>query len=123
MRSYVNNRGKTGNMKFNKGESGNPTGRPKGTENAATGLVRALWKDLMLENIEVLKEDFKALEPKERLAVAVKISNFILPRLQSIESSNYPDWAELLMLPPEERTQEILKLKREIEGNEGTGSA
>lgn len=105
-------------MKFNKGESGNPTGRPKGTENAATGQVRALWKDLMLENIEVLKEDFKALEPKERLAAAIKISNFILPRLQSIEIGNYPDWAELLELTPEERASEIIQLKKQIESDE-----
>ena len=110
-------------MKFKKGNSGNPTGRPKGTENAATGQVRKLWRDLITENIELLMEDFKELKPKERLAAAIKITNFILPRLQSIESSNYPDWAELIMLPPEERAQEILNLKREIDNNEKTGSA
>ena len=108
-------------MKYQKGQSGNLNGRPRGSENLATGRVRSLWQDLMTENIDQLKEDFKTLKPKERLELAVKMSGFILPRLQSIEIDNYPEWAELVMLSPEDRASEIIRLKKEIEADETDG--
>lgn len=98
--------------------SANPNGRPKGSENVASGKVRELWRNLLVENIEILRKDFLELDGKDRLNIAVKISNFILPRLQSIEVSNYPDWSELLIMTPEERIKEIIRLKMEIESDE-----
>jgi len=103
---------------FQKGISGNPNGRKRGSENLATGTVRSLWQDLMTENIDQFKEDFKTLKPEKRLELAVKMSGFILPRLQSLEIDNFPEWAELVMLSPEERASEIIKLKKEIEADE-----
>jgi len=104
-------------MKFGKGHSGNPNGRPRGSENVATGKVRALWQSLMLENMDQLREDIKQLEPKDRLNIALKISNFILPRLQHVEIGNYPDWAEMMELTAEERTSEMIRLKQQIQND------
>jgi len=55
------------------------------------------------------------LKPKERLEMAIKMSHFILPKLQSIEIENYPEWADLLRLTPEERAIEMMRLKNKIE--------
>ncbi len=101
--------------RFKPGKSGNLNGRPKGSPNVSTGRIRALWQDLMTENMDQLREDFQTLKPKERLELAVKMSHFLLPKLQSIEISNYPDWAEFVMLTPEERAEEIIRLKQQIE--------
>ena len=100
---------------FQKGISTNPNGRPKGSENIASGKVREAWQNLLLENLPQLTKDFKALEGKDRLNIAVKISQFILPRLQSLEIENYPEWADLLRLTPEERAIEMMRLKNKIE--------
>jgi len=48
----------------------------------------------------------------------VKISSFILPKLQSIEIQEYPQWLELVSMPKEDRLAEITRLKQEIENGE-----
>jgi len=90
---------------FPKGTSGNPSGRVKGSQNIVTGRIRSLWQDMMTENLDQLKDDFKSLKPRERLEMAIKMSHFLLPKLQSIEFKNYPEWSELLMLTPEARAR------------------
>lgn len=104
--------------KFEPGQSGNLNGRPKGSENIASGKVRELWQNLLLDNLSQLTKDFKALEGKDRLNIAVKISSFILPKLQSIEIQEYPQWLELVSMPKEDRLAEITRLKQEIENGE-----
>jgi len=103
---------------FQKGESGNIAGRKIGSTNVVTGRIRSLWQDMMTENIDQLKEDFQTLKPKERLDMAIRMTHFLVPKLQSIEIENYPDWAELLMMTPKERTKEIMRLKNRIENDE-----
>ncbi len=98
--------------------SANPNGRPKGSENVASGKVRELWRNLLVENIEILRKDFLELDGKDRLNIAVKISSFILPKLQSIEIQEYPQWLELVSMPKEDRLAEITRLKQEIENGE-----
>jgi len=71
-----------GKKGFQKGVVTNSTGRKKGSANVVTGRIRSLWEDMMVENIDQLKEDFQTLKPKERLELAVKVSQFILPKLQ-----------------------------------------
>jgi len=104
--------------RFKPGQSGNLIGRKKGTENLATGKVRGLWQDLMTENIDQLKEDFQTLKPKERIEMAIRMSQFLVPKLQSVEVKSYPEWSLLLMMTDEERTAEILRLKNEISDDE-----
>jgi len=103
---------------FQKGVVTNSTGRKKGSSNVVTGRIRSLWEDMMVENIDQLKEDFQGLKPKERIEMAIRMSQFLLPKLQSIEIESYPEWAELIMLTPEERGKEIMNLKDKIENDE-----
>ena len=70
-------------MAFKQGESGNKEGRPKGVPNKATGSLREFINELVNENREQVKEDFKALEPKDRIAMFEKLLRYSLPTLQS----------------------------------------
>jgi len=103
---------------FQKGVVTNSTGRKKGSSNVVTGRIRSLWEDMMVENIDQLKEDFQTLKPKERLDMAIRMTHFLVPKLQSIEIDSYPEWEKLLRLTPEARAREMMKLKEEIENEE-----
>jgi len=105
---------------FQKGVVTNSTGRKKGSSNVVTGRIRSLWEDMMVENIDQLKEDFQTLKPKERLELAIKMSGFIVPRLQSIEVRDFPEWGELVLMDAEERTKEIIRLKNEMKNESKT---
>ena len=105
---------------FQKGISGNPAGRVTGSTNIVTSRIRSLWQDMMTENIDQLKEDFQTLKPKERLELAIKMSGFIVPRLQSIEVRDFPEWGELVLMDAEERTKEIIRLKNEMKNESKT---
>ena len=66
-------------MKYKKGESGNPAGRPKGAPNKTTEEIRTMLQDFITANIESLQADFQAMEPKERLSFFERLLKHILP--------------------------------------------
>lgn len=68
---------------FKKGQSGNPSGRPAGTENKATGSLRNKINDFLTDNWQQMQEDFLALEPRDRCAFYERLMKYSLPTLQS----------------------------------------
>ena len=77
-------RDKTG--KFKPGTSGNPKGRPKGAGNKEAQVLRDKVKDLLEDNFDTIVDDLKALEPKDRVSAYLKLLEFSLPKLKSIEA-------------------------------------
>lgn len=74
-------------MAFKKGESGNPAGRPHGSANKASGQLRQMITDFLEQRFESIVQDFKQLEPKDRLKVYTDLLQYGLPKLQAVSNS------------------------------------
>ena len=72
-------------MPFEKGHSGNPNGRTKGASNKATSKVRESFTSLLEDNLDQLKEDFKELEPRDRIKLFLDLSKYVIPQLKQTE--------------------------------------
>jgi hypothetical protein len=60
-------------------------GRAKGTPNKNTAELREQFQQLVNDNINLLNDDIKALEPKDRIKAILDLSKFILPTLKATE--------------------------------------
>lgn len=62
-------------------------GRVAGTPNKTTSFTKGVIQDILNNYVdsELLQADLKALEPKDRLDVIVKLTAFVVPKPQSID--------------------------------------
>lgn len=60
-------------------------GRQKGTQNKVTTMSKMVINELLSNYSESgkLNEDFELLEPKERITVAEKLMQYVMPKMQS----------------------------------------
>lgn len=114
-------------MPLKKGQTANPNGRPQGAQNKATGQIRAAFQQLIENNLQQLEADIKALEAKDRISLLIKISEFVLPKLQSMDITSqleleYRHLENLLTKGTPEAleaiTTKILTLKNQTDGKE-----
>lgn len=75
-------------MALKKGDIINPSGRPKGAANKTTSEIRAAFQQLVSNNIDTLQSDLESMEPEKRVSYIIKLSEFILPRLQNLSIEN-----------------------------------
>ena len=61
------------------------TGRPKGSVGKSNNKIRETFQLLLENNLEKLQEDLNELEPKDRVKLLLNLSNYILPKLRSID--------------------------------------
>lgn len=61
-------------------------GRAKGTPNKTTAATKEVITNLLTEysNNGTMSDDFDSLEPKERLAIAEKLMQYVMPKIQSV---------------------------------------
>ena len=73
--------------KFEKGMSGNASGRPKGAENRATGELRTVIGDLLTREMTPakLRAILAKLDPAQRLNYLIKLTDFVLPKLKQTD--------------------------------------
>jgi len=73
---------------FKKGESGNQNGRPKGAKDKTTSEIREVFKEIVegnLNNIDTWLKDIATENPAKAIELFLKLSEFILPKLKSID--------------------------------------
>lgn len=61
-------------------------GRQKGTPNKTTAATKEIITNLLTEysNSGQMNDDFNSLEPKDRLVVAEKLAQYVMPKIQSV---------------------------------------
>jgi hypothetical protein len=72
-------------MPFNKGFSGNPNGRKKGSANKITSNIRNVLNSFIEANQDNIQPIFDQLEPKDKLKFIVEVLPYITPKFQSIK--------------------------------------
>jgi hypothetical protein len=72
-------------MPFEKGVSGNPNGRPKGSIDRSSQLLKECIKKFLLNQFEIIKKDFDQLLPKDRVRLYIDLLAYTVPKVQSVE--------------------------------------
>ena len=70
-------------MKYEKGKSGNYSGRPKGSKNRTPEEVRQLLQSFIEANINTLQAEFNKLSSEKKLLFFEKLLSHCLPRPQN----------------------------------------
>jgi hypothetical protein len=59
-------------------------GRQAGTPNKLTKEIRAILKDFLYNELELLPDHLDSLEPKERIEIIIKLLPYILPKVNPV---------------------------------------
>ena len=71
--------------KWQKGQSGNPSGRPEGVKNKSTQKIRESIQLIVENNIENIQESLDSMNPKERMKYIIDLIKLVLPTLRSVD--------------------------------------
>ena len=73
-------------MKFKKGASGNPLGRPKGARNKIKSRLLEAITSIVEDNIERLQDDLDQLDSQERIKAITNLIGYVIPRQQAVKA-------------------------------------
>jgi hypothetical protein len=62
-------------------------GRQQGTPNKITKDLRDILKSVIANELETIESTLSQLEAKERLEMILKLMSYVMPKVQTIESS------------------------------------
>lgn len=62
-------------------------GRIQGTPNKVTKELRDLLKSVIAKELETITERLDLLDPRERLEVTLKLMSYVMPKVQTLDSS------------------------------------
>ena len=70
-------------MKFEKGQSGNPSGRPKGSRNKATNDLRSRISVFLESEFSSIKKAYASLSAEKKLKFFVDLLSYTVPKLSN----------------------------------------
>ena len=74
---------------FEKNKSGNPLGRPQGSKGKAPQALKEVIEGIIAEVFtqEQITLDLLKCEPRERLSLLIKLCEFCVPKMRSIDAT------------------------------------
>jgi hypothetical protein len=93
-------------MPFEKGQSGNLNGRPKGTGNHSTEEIKKYYVDLLhgnLDNIQLWLNQTASQDPAKALDFLLKLSPFVIPKKQETDL-NIENPLKIIIPAPKDKT-------------------
>lgn len=78
-------------MKFQKGQSGNLKGKPKGTESKKTKVLNNFIQVIIEDNNERFNQEFKALKGKAYTDTYLALLEYVKPKLARVAVQGDPD--------------------------------
>ena len=93
-------------------------GRTKGTPNRQTQEIREAYKQLIEMNLDNMSKWISTIaedSPEKAVDLIVKLSDFVIPKLNRTEIKDVTNIQDLHQLTPQERQARIIELKNNID--------
>ena len=103
--------------KYQKGQSGNPNGRPKGSTNEKTAYIRDWVISVIGSNGQRLAQNFQRLSRKEQWRVITQLLPYVLPRQHEAIVDTSID-ANMQVTTPDPITIRFVASKEDLEAIE-----
>jgi hypothetical protein len=100
-------------MQFTKGQSGNPTGRRKGSQNKVSAEQREFLSDFLLKNKAKFKKRLNALPDKDYVHAYTMLMHYVVPKPATTDLRYVPKLEEFILMTPEERKVVIDEIQEE----------
>lgn len=79
---------------FKPGVSGNPKGRPEGSQNKSSTAIRKAYQELIegnLDNVKLWLERVAKEDPAKALTLLIQLSPFVIPKLNQTDITSNGD--------------------------------